>query len=196
MAQAETTMKRLAELLAGDLKPTHRAALLRHPGSDNTKGREPRPCRIIEAGGAAYDISEFDDMFDLYADRPLLKRKAEAAKGNGHDRNSEQERTSEGRLDVEAALAAMKPTGASINDIQPRVILSLLQRAEHPSDVIEQVVNATMEVADAAGLGWTREEEIKAVVARVKSSLALLHREYDPTTGSIPNWLAADFHND
>ena len=197
LAQAETTMKRLAELLAGDLKPTHRAALLRHPGSDNTKGREPRPCRTIEAGGAAYDISEFDDMFDLYADRPLLTRKAEAAKGNGHDRNSEQElRTSEGRLDVEAALAAMKPTGASINDIQPRVILSLLQRAEHPSDVIEQVVNATMAVADAAGLGWTREEEIKAVVARVKSSLALLHREYDPTTGSIPNWLAADFHND
>jgi hypothetical protein len=83
-------MKRLAELLAGDLKPTHRAALLRHPGSDNTKGREPRPCRTIEAGGAAYDISEFDDMFDLYADRPLLTRKAEAAKGNGHDRNSEQ----------------------------------------------------------------------------------------------------------
>ena len=193
LAQAETTMKRLAELLAGDLKPTHRAALLRHPGSDNTKGREPRPCRIIEAGGAAYDISEFDDMFDLYADRPLLTRKARAAKGNGHDRNSEQElRTSEGRLDVEAALAAMKPTGASINDIQPRVILSLLQRAEHPSDVIEQVVNATMAVADAAGLGWTREEEIKAVVARVKSSLALLHREYDPTTGSIPNWLAAE----
>ena len=197
LAQAETTMKRLAELLAGDLKPTHRAALLRHPGSDNTKGREPRPCRTIEAGGAAYDISEFDDMFDLYADRPLLTRKAEAAKGNGHDRNSEQElRTSEGRLDVEAALAAMQPTGASINDIQPRVILSLLQRAEHPSNVIEQVVNATMAVADAAGLGWTREEEIKAVVARVKSSLALLHREYDPTTGSIPNWLAADFHND
>src|SRR5262249_6211400 len=64
------------------------------------------------------------------------------------------------------------------------------------SDVIEQVVNATMAVADAAGLGWTREEEIKAVVARVKSSLALLHREYDPTTGSIPNWLAAGFHND
>ena len=58
LAQAETTMKRLAELLAGDLKPTHRAALLRHPGSDNTKGREPRPCRTIEAGGAAYDISE------------------------------------------------------------------------------------------------------------------------------------------
>src|SRR5262249_60431998 len=90
----------------------------------------------------------------------------------------------------------MKPTGASINDIQPRVILSLLQRAEHPSDVIEQVVNATMAVADAAGIGWTREEEIKAVVARVKSSLSLLHREYDPTTARIPNWRAAAFHND
>jgi RecA-family ATPase len=196
LAQAEAIMQQLATLLAGDPLPTHRAALLRRPGSDNTKGEEPRPCQILEAGDAAYDISEFDDMFDLYADRPLLTRKAQAVKGNGHDDNDQEWRTSEGRLDVEAALAAMQPTGTSVNDIQPRVILSLLQRAEHPSDVIEQVVNATMAMADAAGLGWTREEENKAVVARVKSSLALLHREYDPATGSIPNWLAADFHND
>ena len=55
-------------------------------------------------------------MFDLYAARPLLTRKAEAAKGNGHDRNSEQElRTSEGRLDVEASSAAMsRPAPASM----------------------------------------------------------------------------------
>jgi hypothetical protein len=105
LAQAETIMRQLAELLAGDLKPTHRAALLRHPGSDNTKEEEPRPCRVLEAGGATYDISEFGDMFDLYADRALLTRKAQADKGNGHDHSNDQEwRTSEDRLDVEAAL--------------------------------------------------------------------------------------------
>ena len=196
LAQAETTMKRLAELLAGDLKPTHRAALLRHPGSDNTKGREPRPCRTIEAGGAAYDISEFDDMFDLYTDRPLLTRKAEAAKGNGHDRNSEQElRTSEGQLDVEAALAAMKPTGASVNDTVCRVIPSLLRRGEHPSDVLERVVSAVMGMAKRCRLKWSDTVEIKATRKRVLSAYNnLLLRDYDPATGEIPGWLPGEYH--
>jgi hypothetical protein len=37
MAQAEAAMKRLAKLLAGDPAPTHRAALLRVPGTHNSK---------------------------------------------------------------------------------------------------------------------------------------------------------------
>src|SRR5215471_16203716 len=73
--QAETTMKRLATLLAGDQAPTHRAALLRRPGSDNTKGGFHRPCRVLESTGAIYDIGEFGDLFDLYSDRPLLHYK-------------------------------------------------------------------------------------------------------------------------
>ena len=199
LAQAETTMKRLAELLAGDLKPTHRAALLRHPGSDNTKGREPRPCRTIEAGGAAYDISEFDDMFDLYADRPLLTRKARAAKGNGHDRNSEQElRTSEGRLDVEAALADMEfesSTGNGVNATVCRVIPSLLRRGEHPDDVLERVVSAVMGMAKRCRLKWSETVEIKATRKRVLSAYNnLLLRDYDPATGKIPGWLPGEYH--
>src|SRR5262249_45699168 len=144
-------------------------------------------------GGAAYDISEFDDMFDLYADRPLLTRKAEAAKGSGHDRNSEQElRTSEGRLDGEAALAAMKPTGASVNDTVCRVIPSLLRRGEHPSDVLERVVSAVMEMAKRCRLKWSETVEIQATRKRILSPYNnLLLRDYDPATGDIPGWLPA-----
>ena len=39
---------------------------------------------------------------------------------------------SDGRLDVEASLAAMQPSGASANDIQPKVTLALLQRQSRP----------------------------------------------------------------
>jgi AAA domain/Bifunctional DNA primase/polymerase, N-terminal len=101
-----------------------------------------------------------------------------------------------GRLDVEACLAGMGPNGASVNDIQPRAILSLLQRAMHPEDVIRTVVDATMAMADAAGLGWSRKAEIGYVSDRVKSGLTLLHKEYDPNTGVIPSWLPGEFHND
>jgi hypothetical protein len=97
-------------------------------------------------------------------------------------------------LDVGACLSGMAPNGASVNDTQPRAILSLLQKAIHPADVIETVVNATMEVADAAQLGWRRDEEVRCVTRRCLSSLKILHDEYDPSTGVIPTWLAGEFH--
>ena len=75
LSQAESVMRRLVELLAGDPAPAHRAALLRRPGTDNSKQGEPRPCRIIEASDAEFDIIEFEDLFDLYGDRPLLTRR-------------------------------------------------------------------------------------------------------------------------
>jgi hypothetical protein len=59
MTQAETVMKQLVALLAGDPAPTHRAALLRCVGSHNTKEGEPRECRALESASAEYDITEF-----------------------------------------------------------------------------------------------------------------------------------------
>jgi hypothetical protein len=100
-----------------------------------------------------------------------------------------------GPLDVEACLAAMQPNGESVNDIQPRAVLSLLQKGMHPDDAIAQVVDATMEMADRAGLGWTREVEVRCVTKRCVSSLRKLQSEYDPSTGVIPTWLAGEFHD-
>jgi hypothetical protein len=63
MALAERIMKQLAAVLAGDPTPTHRAAVLRRPGTDNTKREgDWRKCRIIEASGAAYDMTELEEI--------------------------------------------------------------------------------------------------------------------------------------
>lgn len=88
----------------------------------------------------------------------------------------------------------MQPNGASVNETQPSVILSLLQQAMHPDDVIDFVVNRTMEMAGRARLGWSRDVEVKCVTERVKSGLKKLHSEYDPSVGTIPPWLAGEFH--
>jgi hypothetical protein len=101
---------------------------------------------------------------------------------------------SDGRLDVEASLAAMRPNGASVNDIQPKVILSLLQRAVSPTEVIDKVVDATMDMAKRNGLPWTREAEVEYVDSRVDCDLKKLQGEYDYRTGEIPRWLAEEFH--
>jgi AAA domain/Bifunctional DNA primase/polymerase, N-terminal len=101
---------------------------------------------------------------------------------------------SDGHLDVEATLAAMQPSGASVNDIQPKVILSLLQRAVPPTEVVDRVVNTTMDMATRNGLPWTREVELKCVDRRVDCALRKLQGEYDLRTGEIPRWLAEEFH--
>ena len=75
MAQAEAATKQLVELLAGDQAPTHRAALMRIPGSHNMKDGTPRRCRTIWELNTRCDISEFDEVFDLYGDRPKLTRR-------------------------------------------------------------------------------------------------------------------------
>jgi AAA domain/Bifunctional DNA primase/polymerase, N-terminal len=100
-----------------------------------------------------------------------------------------------GPLDVEACLASMQPNGESANSVQSRVILSLLQKGIHPEDVLTQVVDATMAVADQAGLGWTREKEEKKAYDRIKSDVHKLTMEYRRTGASgIPPWLAGEFH--
>ena len=88
----------------------------------------------------------------------------------------------------------MQPSGASVNDIQPKVILSLLQRATPPTEVIDTVVNATMDMATQNRLPWTREVELKCVNRRVDCDLKKLQDEYDYRTGEVPRWLAEEFH--
>jgi hypothetical protein len=102
MALAEAAMRHLVGLLAGDPAPTHRAALLRLPGTVNSKNGERRECRVIWQSNTCCDISEFDELFDLYGSRPLLTRKAPPPKANGHDAAAATP------LDVTAALAAMR----------------------------------------------------------------------------------------
>jgi hypothetical protein len=172
LSQAEAIMKRLANLLAGDPAPTHRAALIRRPGTHNTKGGDRRLCSVIERREAAYDLFEFEDVLD---DRPLLTPKPAT---NGHTRQAHTFQTGSGHLDIVAALAGMQPTGDSVNDIQPRIILSLLQKNVPPDVVIALVTEATMQMAQRNGLGWTHEIEKGEVTKRVRSSLGLLGREH------------------
>src|SRR5262245_19512009 len=101
--------------------------------------------------------------------------------------HSETSATHGGPVDAETELAAMAPTGAAVNDVQKRVIPSLLRRALSPQAVLEVVVDATMTMVAKHGLDWTREREIKDVTSRISSGLQLIQRDYDPVSGAIPD---------
>ena len=162
MMQAETIMKQLVALLAGDPAPTHRAALLRCVGSHNTKDGESRECRVLESTGAEYDITEFADMFDLYGARTLLSYKSILEKSNA---NQTQARASCGPVDVEARLTAMTWMGAgdsSIHQTQLHVTAALTSAGEPITETVERVLAATRVAAvgdpDHGRWNWGMEQ--------------------------------------
>jgi AAA domain/Bifunctional DNA primase/polymerase, N-terminal len=95
-------------------------------------------------------------------------------------------------VNVTTELATM--ADGTVNAVQTRVIPSLLHKM-HPDEVLELVVNATMEMANRNSLGWSRDEETLAVRKRILSAYNnLLLKDYDHTTGVIPGWLPGEFH--
>lgn len=157
MALAEAAMKHLVELLAGDHAPTHRAALLRLPGTLNTKNGERRECRVIWQSNTCCDISEFDELFDLYDSRPLLTRKAPPPKSNGHD-------VAATPLDVTSALAAMRYQDGEhgFHTTLLRCSHALLRQGMPVGQVRDQLIDAARKAAACdprcADWDWRREE--------------------------------------
>jgi RecA-family ATPase len=109
------------------------------------------------------------------------------AKTNGHSAHDD------GPFDPDTVLAAMQPNGASVEEVQRRVILSWLQRGEHPQDILERVVDATMEMADRAKIGWTRAREHSEVVNRITRQFKTATQDHWQTR-VMPPWLPGDFH--
>jgi hypothetical protein len=190
LAHAETVLQRLIAYFCGDLAVSHFAALLRSPETHNSKGGAWVKCEPVAGRGPVYDLIDIEDGLDDVEARPLFTCKQKATNGHGAARAER----SGGPLDVDACLEAMEPTGAGANDAQPRAILSLLQTGMHPADVVEKVVDATMQMAERNRLGWTRGAEVIAVTRRVASGLNVLHHEYAPDTRTVPPWLAGEFH--
>jgi RecA-family ATPase len=180
--KADQMLRRLAEHLGADMKPTHFAALMRRPGTNNSK-EGGGPCQPLLDTGGRVDPTDVETYLDLVeANAPLFTR---LVPSNGKKR--------EGPVDVDAELAAMM-NGESANEVHKTIIPSLIWRAWHPEDILKFVVDATMQMAESKGLGWKREVEEKAVEQRILSAYHnLLEREYDPASG-VPVWLPMEFH--
>jgi RecA-family ATPase len=162
------------------------------------------PWNMKRADLVEIDEAEAHAFLDYVAD--VLKEQfgfERASDGNGHDTHSPFETGglaagSNVAADPIEALAALEPAdGAGINATYCRVIPELLQRGEHPDDVLKQVVDAAMAAAEREGLAWSRAQEIKRVVATILSqyrNMSILLRDYDPATGVIPSCLPGEFH--
>jgi RecA-family ATPase len=195
--RAEAARTALTRICCGDPAPNHSAALLRVPGTTNSKYDPPRPCRVIREG-SPIDLTEIETLVELYGDEQLFEPKP-AEKANGHDGSAEETFRP---LDVDYTLENMPTTGEGINKVQPPLLRKLLvQRALYPGEAVEMVVDATMAMSRRTNNGWTQELERKRVHERMNSVLRRLQEQHwqAVAAGNIgndtpPSWLWVEAH--
>jgi hypothetical protein len=128
----------------------------------------------------------FDRLYEVLVQRHGYIRIEKNGAG-GDDNDGEVD----GRFDADAALAAMQPSSASVEETQRRVILSRLQTGHHPDEILDEVVNATMRVADGGALGWSRDVEVDEVRRRIGQQFETATRKCQQVP---PDWLPPEYY--
>lgn len=188
-------LKALARVVAGDMKVTDLARIMRLPGTRNSKpetvqfyGGEPALCEVLESTGQVYG---FDDLMEwLAGQRAVLHGKPEAPKPvNEADPFVAYARQAgyEPAIDIDTALAAMEH-GAngdnSIHQTQLRVSASMIARGYEDDEIIDRVLAAT-EAAAPGDVKWNWDAEergIRKMVATARAKGFAKKREERPAS--------------
>lgn len=151
----ETLLKKLAVICGGDPLVAHRAALLRLPGSHNTKDGGWKEVEVIESNDTRYTLEELEEW---------IGRQWAVVPKKGAEVNPFLEAASElsykPPVDVEQRLADMEYKGegdASVHSTQLSVTASMLSAGAEIEDVVATVLAATKQVGDSSW-DWKKEE--------------------------------------
>ena len=198
LAQAEGIMKQLANCWPETRRrPTAPHCCASRAPTTPRNRAAPVPHRL--AGGQRCDISEFEDLFDLYGDRPLLTRK-EMPSANGHgteagDPGPTQKifaRSTAVRCRRAASRQCRRP--ARCQRISTQALTGIAAARHSPRRHRIKVVDATMAMAESHKLDWDREKKFTVSPHARQQPSPPATTMYDPTTGAIPCWLAGEFH--
>ena len=168
--RVEAALKLLADLCGGDMKVTQVAALMRLPGTHNSKRGEWKEVEVVErkltADGQIWRY-EFDDLEDMLSEAsPIVLRKLRPTPSADEINPFLKYAAMAGYkppLDVERRLSLMCYMGggdAAIHDTQISVTASLLNAGVPIDEVVATVLEATRSAAGDYGQrwNWTREE--------------------------------------
>jgi hypothetical protein len=180
IAKVEQLLKAVARHLAADRGPAHAVALMRLPGSHNSKfGEWTAVEEVAHNPDARY---RFDVLFEWLKNcgAPALTRKAteKEEKANGGDNNVFLDfaaGVAPPSIDVESRLAAMRyqgPDGSGIHITQLQCSSSLLSRGVPLDEVVRKVLDATRTAAGAAGSCWNWSEEEQTIEAMCRTWIA------------------------
>jgi P4 family phage/plasmid primase-like protien len=168
-ADVEILLKQLADVVAGDQQVTHCAALMRLPGTHNTKEGGWRPVEIVHADyGRTYELADLEDMLSFLS--PVLTRRdVPRAKPSAESNPFLAIAAKLGfkpPIDVEQRLSEMNYQGAgdsAIHATQLSVSASLLARGVELDEVVDTLIGATHAAAGASGANWNWPREERAI---------------------------------
>jgi len=181
LGRLEDCLRRLADVVGGDLAVAHPAALLRLPGTHNSKNGEWR--EVINSSWVESRTYELDDIEEwLDEQSPVIRRKTpNGAPPNGanYPENLNPYLDFANRsglkppIDVAQRLEAMTyqgPNETCIHKTQVRVTASLVKRGLEFPAVIEIVLAATQKAVGQQGANWNWIREERALLKMCESA--------------------------
>jgi hypothetical protein len=166
MERVESALKLICDLVGGDQVVAQCVALMRLPGTHNTKfGRWAEVTTIANSGTR----DELDDLEEWLAETsPVILRKVRPAEvfDNNHFLAAAKANGFKPSIDVEKRLAGMSYMSggdAAIHSTQLAVSASLLRGGTTTDDAVRLILAATKGAAGAYGERWNWGREEKAI---------------------------------
>ena len=164
--KVEANLKLLADLCGGDMKVTQVAALMRLPGTHNSKRDEWKLVEIESSNDHVYELDDLEQMLSEVS--PIVLRKLRPAPTQGEINPYLQYAKEIGfkpPLDVQKRLSLMLYMGgeASIHGTQVSVTASMLNAGIDIEEVVSLVLEATRAAAGDYGLRWNWVREERAI---------------------------------
>ena len=164
--RVESALKKLAGILAGDNMVTHAVALMRFPGSHNTKGGAWVEVTVESDTGVRYKLATLEKW--LADSLPVILKSKAIEEDNPFIRVGK-EQSYQAPMDAEEALAGMEYGGDEngVHSIQLRATASLMSRGMAIDKIVDMVIQATKDCvarsAKAKGQRWDWASEERAV---------------------------------
>lgn len=162
----DDALKLLSDLLGGDNKPAHPAALMRLPGSHNTKRGAWTPVEVLTASPRRYELDDLEEWLARTSPKILRKERPNAVPDDNPFLAAARQLGFKPSIDVEKRLAAMTYMGggdSSVHDTQLAVSASLLNQGVEVEEVVSTLIDATRAAAGAYGAKWNWRREERAI---------------------------------
>jgi P4 family phage/plasmid primase-like protien len=162
----EAALKLLADLVAGDMAVTQVVALMRIPGTHNSKHGKWLECETIHESDARYELDDLEEW--LAETSPVILRKNRPAIVTDNNPFLEAARALgfKPSIDVEKRLAGMSYMGggnSAIHSTQLAVSASLLKSGTDINETVSLILDATKGAAASYGERWHWQREEKAI---------------------------------
>lgn len=161
MEMAEDLLRRICDHLGGDPSVSHCVALLRVPGTHNTKRGERRPVRLIHEDARTYTPLELDAWLGS-AREPAMVRIGGPGRPTDPFTRIAESQSFKPPVDVEARLAAMTIGGegnSSVHFTQLSCTAALMAAGATVDEAVAVVLDATRDLDGTAEWIWPEEEK-------------------------------------